>query len=217
MLATGSRQIYFMLIPAAAFCIVLATPIIRLVFQRGEFDAQSTKDTAEALFWFSFSLPFAGVNLLLTRSFFSLQRPWYPTALAAISLVINAVISVLLYKPLGIAGLVIGTAVASAAMTGLQMYGLRRLLHGKLEVGRTLTAVLRITIASAALAAVSFVTWDLLDGLLGRSLPAQIVSMGMAALTGLVTYLAAARVLCIHEMQQIEDIYRRRRGRGATA
>ena len=46
--------------------------------------ASRPSDVATALFWFSFSLPFAGVNLLLTRTFFSLQRPWIPTALAAV-------------------------------------------------------------------------------------------------------------------------------------
>lgn len=217
MLATGSRQIYFLLIPAAAFCAVLATPIIQLVYQRGEFDAESTKATAQALFWFSFSLPFAGVNLLLTRAFFSLQRPWYPTALAAISLVVNAVISLLLYKPFGIAGVVIGTAVSSAVMTGQQMYGLRKLLNGRLEVGETLGAVVRICIASAALAGVAWLTWDLIDSALGRSLPAQIVSVGMASLTGLVAYLAVARVLRIREMQQLENIVNARRGRRAAS
>ena len=75
----GVRQIALLLIPAAAFMAVLATPITRLVYQRGEFDAESTELVAEALFWFAFSLPFAASNLLLTRTFFSLQRPWMPT------------------------------------------------------------------------------------------------------------------------------------------
>ena len=48
----------------------------------GEFDAEQTEIVAEALFWFSFSLPFAGANLLLTRTFFALQRPWVTTALS---------------------------------------------------------------------------------------------------------------------------------------
>ena len=217
MLATGTRQIFFLLIPAAAFCIVLATPIVRLVFERGEFGPKSTEDVATALFWFSFSLPFAGVNLLLTRAFFSIQRPWYPTALAGLSLVVNGVISLLLYKPLGIAGIVIGTAVSSAVMTVQQFVGLRKLLDGRLDIARTTAATVKITIASAALGGVSWLTWDLLDGVLGRSLPAQIVSVGMAALLGLVAYVAAARLLRIEEIRQIEGIIRSRRGKSAAA
>ena len=80
--ANGVRQIALLLIPAAAATLALATPITRLVYERGTFDAESTEQVSEALFWFSFSLPFSGANLLLTRTFFSLQQPWTPTALA---------------------------------------------------------------------------------------------------------------------------------------
>ena len=75
---------------------VLAEPIVRLVYERGKFDAESTALTADALFWFAFSLPFSGFVLMLTRGFFSLQRPWTATKLAVGSLAINAVGSYLL-------------------------------------------------------------------------------------------------------------------------
>ena len=125
----GVRQIALTLIPAAVFMAVLATPLTRLVYQRGEFGTESTELVSTALFWFAFSLPFAGANLLLTRTFFSLQRPWIPTRLAVLSLVVNTAVSLALYKPFGIAGIVIGTAVASAVMTLLQAQGLRVLLR----------------------------------------------------------------------------------------
>ena len=105
----GMRQINLLLIPAAAFLMVLATPIVRLLYQRGQFNAASTHLVSIALFWFAFSLPFGGLNLLLTRTFFAVQRPWIPTRLAAINIVVDIIVSLALYKPLGIAGLVIGT------------------------------------------------------------------------------------------------------------
>src|SRR3954453_16930775 len=135
--ASGVRQIVLLLLPAAVFTGVLATPIVRLIYQHGSFGVASTDQVSEALFWFSFSLPFAGVNLLLTRAFFSLQRPWTPTTLAAGNLVVNLGVSLALYKPYGIAGLVIGTAAASAGMTAAQAVPLRRQLPGRREGGRT--------------------------------------------------------------------------------
>ncbi len=122
----GMRQIALLLIPSAAATIALAEPITRLVYQRGEFDAESTRQVSEALFWFSFSLPFSGFNLLLTRTFFSLQSPWTPTALAGVTLAINAIVSGLLYEPLGIGGVVLGTVASTAAMTAGQAYYLRQ-------------------------------------------------------------------------------------------
>jgi putative peptidoglycan lipid II flippase len=97
--ANGIRQIALLLIPSAAVTIALAEPITRLVYQRGAFNDESTQQVSEALFWFSFSLPFSGFNLLLTRTFFSLQKPWTPTALAGVTLVINAAVSAALYGP----------------------------------------------------------------------------------------------------------------------
>ena len=138
---------------------MLAEPITRLVYQRGEFGAGSTDAVTEALFWFSFSLPFSGANLLLTRTFFSLQRPWIPTALAGMSLLVNAGVSAALYEPLGIAGIVIGTAVASAAMTVAQAFFLRRELHG-FEIGRRrCKAVAAMLAASALLGIVAYEAW----------------------------------------------------------
>ncbi len=203
-MSVGSRQIFLLLVPAAAFCAVLATPIVRLVYERGEFDDGSTQLVSTALFWFSFSLPFAGVNLLLTRSFFSLQRPWIPTGLAVANLLVNLGISLLLYRPFGVGGLVIGTAVASALMTVGQAYYLRRLLQGSLEGGAMYQALLRIINASGVLGAVSYGTWWLVDDLLGRSLIAQVLSVGGAASTGFVAYTAIVLALKVPEAQQIQ-------------
>ena len=207
---TGTRQICLLLIPAAACTLVLAEPITRVVYQRGEFGTGSTDIVAEALFWFSFSLPFAGVNLLLTRTFFSLQRPWLPTGLGAATLVINLVVALVLVGPFGIAGIVVATAVASAAMTAGQAYYLRRELGGRLEGYDTTRAVARILVASILLAVVGYAVWWVLDTVLGRSLPAQIVSVGGGLTAGIVIYCRAVLRMQVAEAQQIGDLVRSR-------
>jgi putative peptidoglycan lipid II flippase len=203
--ANGMRQIFLLLVPAAAITIALATPITRLVYQRGSFDAESTQQVSEALFWFSFSLPFSGVNLLLTRTFFSMQTPWMPTALAAASLVVNAAVSLLLYKPLGISGLVIGTAVASLFMTIGQAIVLRRQVPS-LEVVETFDTFLVMVGAAAILGCIAWIVWYLLDSLLGRSLPAQIVSVGSGITIGSLVYGYLMIHLRIHEAEQIQQL-----------
>jgi putative peptidoglycan lipid II flippase len=205
-MANGVRQIGLLLIPAAAFTVVLAEPITRLVYERGAFDAESTELVSAALFWFSFSLPLAGANLLLTRSFFSLQRPWLPTAMAGLSLVVNAGVSAALYGPFGIDGVVIGTVAGNLAMMAGQAWGLRRLLHGSLEGRRTLLATLRMTAAAALLAAVAYGVWWGLDELLGRALLAQIAAVGAALVAGTAVYVAAVLAMGIPEARQIRNL-----------
>ena len=204
-MANGVRQIALMLIPMATITLVLAEPIIRLVYQRGAFNAHSTDLVSTALFWFSFSLPFAGINLLLTRTFFSLQKPWTPTALAAGNIVLNLVVSLALYSPLGVAGPVIGTATASAAMTAAQARWLRRDLHGSLQGRATLEAVARMLVAAFALGGVAYGVWASLDAALGTRLVAQIVAVGVAIVLGLAVYAGAVLALGIREAHQVRQ------------
>ena len=81
-IALGLRQINFLLLPAAAFTIVLAEPIVRLLYQRGAFQPGQTHVVAGALAAFSLGLTFNGMMLMLNRGFFSLQTPWIPTVIA---------------------------------------------------------------------------------------------------------------------------------------
>jgi putative peptidoglycan lipid II flippase len=208
MTGEGTRLIALMLVPAAAITLVLSEPLIRLVYERGAFDELSTQQASEALFFFAFSLPFAGVNLLLTRTFFSLQRPWIPTALAGATLLLNIAVSVALYRPFGIAGIVVGTAVASAAMTAGQVRRLRRELGG-LELRETRQATIRITVASVALGAAAYAVWRVLDEALGRELPAQIISVGAAMTVGALVYGGLVALLRIPEAQRLAGRLRR--------
>jgi putative peptidoglycan lipid II flippase len=214
----GTRLIAILLIPSAAATAVLATPITRLVFQYGAFDEDSTRQTAEALVAFSFSLPFSGINLLLTRTFFSLQRPWMPTKLAGITLLINVAVSVALYRPLGIAGIVLGTVASTAAMAVLQARFLRREIGG-LELRRSLVALGQMLLAALVLAGVAYATWWAVDAAAGRSLLAQIASVGLGLTAGSLVYAAVVLLLRIPEAREIIDLFAarlgRRRGGGA--
>ena len=208
-MANGMRQILFVLVPAAAAILVLSEPMIRLVYQRGAFDAAETEVVATALFWFALSLPTNGLFLLLTRTFFSLQRPWVPTAFGAGNLVVTALAALALYH-LGVGGIVASTAIATAASVVAQGVILRRLLDG-LELRRLISASIRITIAAAALAGVSWMVWDVLDELVGRGLLGQIVSLGVALGAGLAVYLSVAKLLRLAELEQMTALLPGRR------
>jgi putative peptidoglycan lipid II flippase len=203
--ANGVRQIGLLLIPAAAATLALATPITRLVYQGGTFDARSTDQVSEALFWFSFSLPFAGANLMLTRTFFSLQEPWTPTGMGGLTLLVNLIVSAVLYKPFGIAGIVIGTAVASATMTLGQAYFLRQRLGG-IELGTTLNAIARMLLAAAVLGVTAYAVWYGLDEALGRSRIAQLISVGGGLTAGTAVYTALVLAMRVPEARQIVQL-----------
>lgn len=207
-MANGMRQILLMLIPAAAAILVLSEPMTRLVYERGVFDQESTDLVSEALFWFAFSLPFNGLFLLLTRTFFSLQRPWLPTAVSAGNLAITALAALLLYEPFGVGGIVAATGIATIASVVAEAAVLRGPL-GRLELGRLVWTGSRVLLASALLAGVALGVWEVLDDSLGRALGAQIASLTIALGAGGLVYGAAILALRIPEARQILRLVRR--------
>jgi putative peptidoglycan lipid II flippase len=208
-MANGMRQILFVLVPAAAAILALSEPMIRLIYQRGEFDPGQTAVVATALFWFAFSLPTNGLYLLQTRTFFSLQKPWQATALAVIDLVVSAVAALALYEPFGVGGIVAGTGIGTTAAVVAQAVILRRRFGG-LELRRLFSTAARITVAAAALAGVGYMVWDVLDEALGRGLVGQIVSLSVGLGAGLAIYLSVAKLLRVAELEQMSRLLLRR-------
>src|ERR687884_246093 len=211
-MANGMRQICLTLIPSAAFMAVLAEPITRLIYQRGAFNTRATDLVAEAMVVWAFSLPAQGVSLLLSRTYFSLQRPWLTTALAGGNLVTNALVALALYKPLGVTGVVLGTVAGTVGMALAQAWVLRGQLGG-IDAARTLDAIVRMLAAAAALCAVAYGVWSVLDDELGRALWAQCVSVGSAIAAGTAVYAAGVWLLRVPEARQIRALVAGRLGR----
>jgi putative peptidoglycan lipid II flippase len=208
----GLRLIFLMLLPATAATLVLAEPITRLVFQRGQFNSADTDLVATALFWFSFSLPFSGVNLLLTRTFFSLQRPWLVTYLSIGNLIVNVGISIVFVAMgFGVGGIVAGTAIADIVMAGAQFYVLRGELQDRLHLRETSEIVFGMLIAALWFGIATWVSWKALDWVFGRSLFGQIISVGGGLTIGAVTYVWMVLAMRLPEAEQLRAMVQRRR------
>jgi putative peptidoglycan lipid II flippase len=199
--ATGLRQIAFLLVPASVICAVLAEPIVRLVYQRGEFTPDQTPIVASALAAFSLGLAFNGAMLLMNRAFFSLQAPRIPTLVAAGNLIFNGLLYVALYR-VGVWGVPLAISIANIAGALALVLLLRRRL-GRLELGRTWGALVRISVASAVLGAVAYAVWWVLDDALGRDFVGQLVSVGGGVSAGGIAYLAACRLLGVREIDTL--------------
>ena len=211
-MGNGVRQIAMLLIPSAVIMAVLAEPITRLVYQRGEFGAAATDLVSEAMLWWAVSLPFQGISLLFSRTYFSLQKPWTTTALAGASLLVNVIVAAALYKPFDVAGIVIGTVVATVGMTVAQGLWLRPDLGG-VEGRQTLTASGYMLVAGALQGILTWATWAVLDDILGRALVAQAAAVGVAIGVGLVAYAWLVRAMELDEARQIQQLFAGRFGR----
>jgi putative peptidoglycan lipid II flippase len=197
----GLRQIAFLLIPASVASAVLAEPIVRLVYERGAFDPSETTVVAGALAAFSLGLTFNGMMLMLNRGFFGLQSPWTPTRVALGTLALNVALYAALYR-VGTWGIPLAISLANLAGTAALLVLLRRRL-GRLDFGATARTLILVTVASAALAAVAYPVWRVLDEAVGRSLGGQALAVGTALAAGGAAYLISCRLLRIRELEAL--------------
>jgi putative peptidoglycan lipid II flippase len=203
-LDTGLRQIGFLLIPAGVVSVVLADPIVRLVYERGEFTADQTPVVAGALAAFSLGLVFNGWMLMLNRAYYGLQSNWPPTLVALGNLALNTVLILWLYR-YGVWGIPLATSLANLAGAVALLLLIRP--RAPLPSPRaTAGAIARIVVAAGALAVASFGVWFVLDGLLGRSLGAQLVSVGAGLVCGALAYLGACRLLGVRELRALREL-----------
>jgi putative peptidoglycan lipid II flippase len=200
-LDNGLRQIAFLLLPAGLVSIVLAEPIVRLVYERGEFTAADTTIVAQCLQAFSLGLVFTGWMLILNRTFYAVQSNWVPTAIALGAVGLNAALDTVLYR-LGIWGIPLATALVNVVGSATLLVMMRRRLSLE-HVGRTLVAVLRIAAAAVIGAGASLAVWYLLDSVLGRSFLAQVISVASGLAAAGLGYWIAAKALRVRELDTL--------------
>jgi putative peptidoglycan lipid II flippase len=201
--STGMRQIAFLLVPASAAAAVLAEPIVRLLYERGEFGARETDIVAAALAAFSLGLVFNGMMLMLNRGFFGLQAPWTPTLVALGNLALCTLLFAALTEWRRDAWVIpLGISLANVAGTATLLVLLRRRI-GRVEFGETARTLALVAIASTVLALVAFAVWYVLDRALGRSLAAQAAAVFAALAAGGGAYLLACRALKVREVEAL--------------
>jgi putative peptidoglycan lipid II flippase len=206
-LTTALRQITFLLIPASVAVAVLSQPMVRLIYQHGRFDTAQTHVVAEALAAFSLGLTFNGVMLMLNRAFFSLQMPWGPTRIAVATLIANAILDAVFYRPFGVWGIPFATSFVNVIGTILLSRSLKPIV-GAFITPRFRRAMLVIALASTLLAGVSYGVWYAVDHVLGRTLPAQALSLVLGLGAGALTYLWTTQRLGLDELRSLRELRR---------
>ena len=193
------KNIFFIMMPMTIFLGLLAEPIVRLIFQRGAFDAYSTAVTAGALTCFGLGLMGYGGVKILVSAFHSLQDTKTPVKVALVSLTVNAMLNVILMFPLKVPGIALASAVSSVvSITLLVRFLTAKLggLHGKFPM-----FFLKLCLAGIIQAAVVWAGWHSLPHLseawrLCCIIPAGgCVYLGMSFFLGLEPARKAAMVL----------------------
>lgn len=144
---------------AAIMLVVLAEPVIRLLFEGRRFGPDATLRTAWALQFLAPSLVAYSVVNVLARAFYALDDTRTPMRISVVCLAINLVLSILLAVPLRQGGFGLANTMTSALNAGLLAYALRRKLR-RLDWEPLRAMGLRVLAVAAATAGVTWLAWQ---------------------------------------------------------
>ena len=202
---TVSRAMQMMLIfnvPAMVGLIVLAQPIVELIFERGSFLPSDTTATAAALIFYAPGLLGYSTVRLAVPCFYALQNSLTPTLVSMSAVGLNIVLNLILVKIIGHRGLALGTSIAALVNALTLLYLLRRRLGG-LDVGRLLLTFLKISIAAILMGASALAMHEWLASASASTGTIARLSQVLASISvALITLVVATSILRVHELDR---------------
>jgi len=210
-LASQNRAIemaLFFTVPATAALIVVAEPLMSVLFERGEFTAEAAVASADALVAFAIGLPAFVLVKVLTPGFFARQDTKTPVKIALVAMVTNVILNLALMGPLAHVGIALATTIAAWLNCGLLYLLLYR--RGLMAADARLVARLPRTLAATAVmtaalwAGLTYGQPYLDDDFAGRALGLAVLIVG-----GLLLYAGTAQVTGAARLSEIRRLMRR--------
>jgi putative peptidoglycan lipid II flippase len=171
-------------LPAAAALVVIATPVISVLFERGAFDAAATAASAGALAAYAAGLPAFVLVKVLAPGYFARQDTRTPLAVAVVCLVVNVVLNLLLMGPLAHVGIALASTLSSWLNAGLLAAGLVRRGHLRLDA-RLRHRLPRMAAAAVAMSAALWLVSGALTPWLQAGLPVEVAALAALVVFGL--------------------------------
>jgi len=199
--SAGLRMTALITVPAALGLIVLAQPVISVLFERGAFTHGDLVRTAGAMQFYSVGLLGLAASILLTRCFFAMRDSRTPVIVASSVMVLNVVLSALLVHPFGINGLASANSLASLAEASV-LYFLLRSRIGVSDDELAGASVIRVVLASALMAFAGYFVNDILWHDAG-TIWQHLATLAVDIVTSGAVFLGAGTLLRVKELAQL--------------
>ncbi len=203
-------SINLLVLPATIGCLIFAEPIVKLLFGRGAFDAHAISTTSQALFFYSIGMIGYGHREVLSRAFYSLQDTKTPMFNAAIAVILNIILNIVLSRYMGIGGLALATSISAIFCTVLLFISLRKKI-GSFGMKSISISFIKILCASLVMGLMAKLLYNYLTVFISPTL-SLLISIGIGA----VVYFATIYFMKIEDADIIIDIIKRKMRRNIT-
>ncbi len=210
------RLVFLIDIPAAVGLFILAQPIVRVLFQRGAFDAQATLATAGALKMFALGIPFVSGVRNLVPAFFALRSPKTPVIIATVALVVNALMALMLMQTMLHIGLALAMVISSSINFVLLVIWLRKKI-GRLGARKIVASVARTIVAAAIMGGFIIVAIKFGNLFASKALASQLLTLGLLIMISVMLYILIIRFISPEEYLAIIHMIKRKKPKPAIS
>lgn len=210
----GINIILLITIPATVGMIILANPMVKVAFQRGQFDSIATHMTAGALVFTSIRMASSSIRIFINNAFYSMQDTKTPVMIGFLAVAVNIIFNFILIKPMAHKGLALATAISSIVACMSLLYILRKKI-GPFGFMKSVKCGLKSLIASVAMGMVVYFLYRVLGTKLGAGTIADIIVLGVSAGSGAVVYFVLIYLFKVEEMDWIIKIVKDKLKRSA--
>jgi putative peptidoglycan lipid II flippase len=211
--STVSRGLSMMLIlnvPATLGLMVLATPIVRLLFEHGHFLPSDTAATAGALQLYALGLVGYSAVRIASPTFYAIGDSRTPAIVSVAAIVVNVIASVTLVRAIGFRGLALGTSIA-AIVNAVLLLGLLRRRIGGLDGARLAATIVKVTLSSVVMATAAVAIQHAMDRVAPGTRPAvEALKLGTTIGGSLAVLALMARVLGVEAFGDAVEMVRSR-------
>ena len=208
LIVSNIRGMLFLLLPLTVGLMVMSTPLVRLLYEWGNWDSFSTGITARALCFMSLGMVGYGVQNVLSRAFYAGQDGKTPLVSGVVSIAINLVLCMVLTDKLDVAGLSLATAVSSTAAALVLLIPTVRKFP-KLWNGGFWVSIGKMLLCSGVMGIVVWLMYQGLNGILSDGLIGRVIVMGVPTVCGVAVYFAAAYLLKLQELDFVKKFIKK--------
>lgn len=201
----GLRTVFLIMVPASVGLVVLANPIVRLLFERGAFDMNAVSATSFALTFYALGLTSIGALHLTNRVFYSLEDTLTPTIITSIAIIVNYFGDWILSGPLLHGGIALSTSIVMT-FNFCSLLLILRMRIGRLGWSKIMNTLAKVCAASCILGISAYLSWRGIGYLVGESFAGQVISVGSGIMVGIITYVITANILNIKELSTFSNL-----------
>ncbi|WP_373598214.1 murein biosynthesis integral membrane protein MurJ [Paraclostridium bifermentans] len=207
--AQSVNTVMILIMPISVGAIVLAEPVVRIVFERGAFNSEATNMTAIALACYSIGMIGFGLRDILSKVFYSLKDTKTPMVNGALAMGMNIVLNLIFIKFLGYAGLALATSLSALICIILLFISLKKKI-GYFGQDKILKTGMKSLIAAFVMGGITIIAYDFIANMIGIGFIKEAITLVLAVGIGALTYGILIVLLKVEEVNVVINMLKRK-------